>query len=182
MTALGPLSRARAPPRLAHPAPRTPHDAPPPPQGQYSFAIFDSERRQVFAARDSTGLEPLFYQEDEDGNIGLTNDPASVPEDADAPAGAHAESWHEVPPGHYLSGKHPRIHQFALTPEQLYMREYLESIEDDLSQAGGSDSGGLSPTAASLASMPSNMRELLSRTGTATTAAAQEAALFAFDY
>jgi len=30
--------------------------------------------------------------------------------------------WMELPPGHYISGKHAKLHQFALTPEQLQVR------------------------------------------------------------
>ena len=36
------------------------------PQGIYSFVIYDSNRKQVFAARDPSGKEPLFYSVDED--------------------------------------------------------------------------------------------------------------------
>ena len=35
-------------------------------QGVYSFFIYDSNRRSVFAARDPSGREPLYYAMDED--------------------------------------------------------------------------------------------------------------------
>jgi asparagine synthetase B (glutamine-hydrolysing) len=38
-------------------------------QGVYSFFIYDSNRRSVFAARDPSGREPLFYAVDEDEAI-----------------------------------------------------------------------------------------------------------------
>lgn len=33
-----------------------------------------------------------------------------------------ASDWQELPPGHFISGKTPKLHQFALTPEQLQVR------------------------------------------------------------
>lgn len=39
------------------------------PQGVYSFCIYDSHKRAVFAARDPSGREPLFYAVDEDEAI-----------------------------------------------------------------------------------------------------------------
>jgi len=39
------------------------------------------------------------------------------------PGGERVEDWAEVPPGHFIAGKHARLQQFALTPEQLYQRE-----------------------------------------------------------
>ena len=38
-------------------------------------------------------------------------------------------SWLQVLPGHYLAGKAPKQVQFALTPQQLHMREYVETLE-----------------------------------------------------
>ena len=46
-------------------------------QGVYSFFIYDSNRRSVFAARDPSGREPLYYAMDEDEALrwicGVTN-------------------------------------------------------------------------------------------------------------
>ena len=50
-----------------------------PPQGQYAFAVFDGEKRQVFAARDSSGSEPLYYELGEDVGVSLSNAQPSVP-------------------------------------------------------------------------------------------------------
>jgi len=36
-----------------------------------------------------------------------------------------------VPPGHFVAGKTPRLQQFALTPEQLYARQYMDSADGD---------------------------------------------------
>ena len=38
-------------------------------QGQYAFVVYDSIRKQVFAARDPSGSEPLFMHVDEDDGI-----------------------------------------------------------------------------------------------------------------
>lgn len=48
-------------------------------QGQFSFVLYDGEKRQVFAARDSSGSEPLYYALDEDGAVSLSNDQPPVP-------------------------------------------------------------------------------------------------------
>ena len=47
--------------------------------------------------------------------------------------------WTELPPGHFISGRTPKLQQFALTPQQLHIREELErSLDDELSpRAGG---------------------------------------------
>lgn len=43
--------------------------------------LFDGEKRQVFAARDSSGGEPLHYCLDEDGAVSLSNSTPLVPTD-----------------------------------------------------------------------------------------------------
>jgi asparagine synthetase B (glutamine-hydrolysing) len=94
-------------------------------QGAYSFALYDGDRRQLFAARDSSGSEPLLFCVDDDGGASVSNAPLAV--------GGGVE-WAEVPPGHYLAGKTPRLRQFALTPAQLSEREReAEAAADDLS-------------------------------------------------
>lgn len=94
-------------------------------QGQYSFMIYDGGKKQVFAARDPGGQQPLYYSLESDGSVSFTNRPIDVP-------GAECVSdWQEVPPGHYVAGKHPGLHQFALTPEQLLARRYYDAMEDD---------------------------------------------------
>lgn len=47
-------------------------------QGHYAFAIYDSERRQVFAARDSSGRHPLFYHVSEGEHVALASCPMEV--------------------------------------------------------------------------------------------------------
>ena len=42
-------------------------------QGQYAFAAYDAERKQVFAARDPSGKEPLYYSFAEDGGVSFAN-------------------------------------------------------------------------------------------------------------
>lgn len=95
-------------------------------QGQYSFIIYDSGKKQAFAARDPGGHQPLFYNLESDGSVSFTNKPINVP------GAESAADWQEVPPGHYVAGKHPSLHQFALTPEQLHARHSSDALEDDL--------------------------------------------------
>ena len=33
------------------------------------------------------------------------------------------QQWCELPPGHFISGRSPKVQQFALTPQQLSIRE-----------------------------------------------------------
>lgn len=68
-------------------------------QGQYAFAVYDSERKQVLAARDGSGREPLFYSIDEDGGLSLSNAPLTLPDTL--MAGGH---WEQLPPGHFIAG------------------------------------------------------------------------------
>lgn len=109
-------------------------------QGQYSFVVYDSTKRQVFAARDPSG-EPqctLYYILEDDGDVSLTNKPFEV--EGSVIYGA----WTEVPPGHFLSGKQANLQQYALTPAQLYTREVHQSMDDDR-PASLESSGELTP-------------------------------------
>ena len=94
-------------------------------QGQYACMIYDSSRKQVFAARCPGGQQSLYYSVDDEGSTSFVNKPIDVP------GGESAEDWQEVPPGHFVAGKTPRLQQFALTPEQLYARQYMDSADDD---------------------------------------------------
>lgn len=97
-------------------------------QGQFAFVLFDGEKRQVFAARDSSGGEPLHYCLDEDGAVSLSNSTPLVPTDDGA------VQWQELPPGHFISGRSPKLQQFALTPAQLSIREsYERSMDEEMS-------------------------------------------------
>lgn len=160
-------------------------------QGRYAFLLYDGDRRQVFAARDPSGAERLFYRtggvggaasddSDDSSLLLLASHPSHVPEDAglaaaaaapDSPSAAAAAAedgaaggWRELPPGHFLSGRPPRVQQFALTPEQLHLREYLESIDDELPAAGLllDRAHGSSPRAGSLdiRGLPTNLADL----------------------
>jgi len=103
-------------------------------QGQYAFALYDGDRRQLFAARDSSGKEALHYHIDDDGGVSLSNACLSVP----GPDGIGFLEWAELPPGHYITGRSPKVLQFALTPAQLSEREREETIDDDASPQGSS--------------------------------------------
>jgi hypothetical protein len=93
-------------------------------QGEFAFVIYDNKRKQAFAARDPSGDEPLFYHITEEGDMSFAGSRLAVPD------GEQPHEWRELPPGHYISGKHPKLHQFALTPHQLAMREMQQ--EDEL--------------------------------------------------
>ena len=42
--------------------------------------------------------------------------------------------WVELPPGHFISGRSPKVQQFALTPQQLSIREsYERSMDEEMS-------------------------------------------------
>eukprot|EP00889_Picochlorum_renovo_P008300 jgi/Picre1/35330/NNA_002792.t1 len=43
-------------------------------QGQYAFALVDGDRKQVFAARDSSGKEHMYFEIDEDGGLTISNE------------------------------------------------------------------------------------------------------------
>ncbi|KAK9836689.1 hypothetical protein WJX74_006104 [Apatococcus lobatus] len=118
-------------------------------QGHYSFVVYDSSKRQVFAARDPSG-EPqctLYYNLEDDGDISLTNKPFEVE------GSVVYAAWTEMPPGHFLSGKQANLQQFALTPAQLYTREVHQSMDDD--RPGSLESSGeLTPRNSRRSQMP----------------------------
>lgn len=58
-------------------------------QGQFSFVVFDSNKRRLFAARDASGTEPLYINTEEDGAMAFTNSPTSNLADK-------CETWQEV--------------------------------------------------------------------------------------
>ena len=94
-------------------------------QGQYSFVIYDGSKKQAFAARDPGGQQPLYFSMNEDGSASFVNKPISVP------GGESVEDWHEVPPGHFVAGKTPKLQQFALTPQQLLARHSQDFADDE---------------------------------------------------
>ena len=104
-------------------------------QGQYSFAMYNGDKKHVFAARDSSGKEPLFFEITDDGAVSLANCRLAV----DAHDREAKVAWEVLPPGHYISSKGgPKVRQFALTPAQLSAREYYDTLEDELSPTAGS--------------------------------------------
>lgn len=60
-------------------------------QGQFAFAAYDADKKQVFAARDSSGKEQLFYCFGEDGGVSFANRPLV--------ASGLEETWQELLPG-----------------------------------------------------------------------------------
>lgn len=97
-------------------------------QGQYAFALFDADRKHVFAARDSSGKERVYFEIDDDGGVTISN---SNMLDVKSSDGIGRVAWEELPPGHYLSGKPIKVHQFALTPEEMKEREYNDAVQDN---------------------------------------------------
>eukprot|EP00210_Caulerpa_lentillifera_P000277 g270.t1 len=100
-------------------------------QGHYSFVIYDSEDKSVFAARDASGQESLYFKtEQEKGGVTLANKMIYLNElDEDEKGGS---LWTEVPPGYYLYGKSPpQLQQYALTPDQLTSRWSMD-LDSDL--------------------------------------------------
>lgn len=61
----------------------------------------------------------------EDGSASFVNKPISVP------GGESVEDWQEVPPGHFVAGKTPKLQQFALTPQQLFARHSQDFADDE---------------------------------------------------
>lgn len=92
-------------------------------QGQYAIVIYDNTRRQIFAARDPSGAQQLYFNFD--NAVTLTNDPAKLP----ASLALGSSPWLELPPGHYITGK--KVGQFALTPEQMSLKEQNVHSDDD---------------------------------------------------
>ncbi|WIA11434.1 hypothetical protein OEZ85_011551 [Tetradesmus obliquus] len=101
-------------------------------QGEFAFVIYDNKHKQPFAARDPSGEECLFYHVGDDGAVSFASSRLEIPD------GEQPHEWRELPPGHYISGKVPKLHQFALTPQQLVMREMQQ--EDELDSSSGSGS------------------------------------------
>lgn len=91
----------------------------------------------MFAARDPSGREPLFYHLNPDEGVAFTNQPMSIPNVQ------HESEWIEVPPGHFVAGKTPRLQQFALTPEELQRVKCRELADITFDEDWSLSSGGL---------------------------------------
>lgn len=63
----------------------------------------------------------------------ITNQPFTVL------GGPSVKQWHLLPPGHFIAGKHARVHQYALTPQQLHDREVRVCLNTDLQLDAGRD-------------------------------------------
>ena len=58
-------------------------------QGQFAFVVYDSSKRQVFAARDASGKEPLYVNYDDEHGTAFSNKPSAA-------WGASEGDWQEV--------------------------------------------------------------------------------------
>ena len=102
-------------------------------QGQYAFVMYNSDRKQVFGARDSSGKERLFFELDDDNGVTVSNTKDVRVRGVD---GVGWVVWEELQPGHYICGRPAKVNQFALTREEVKEREeFLE--RDDLSLSLG---------------------------------------------
>eukprot|EP00882_Tetradesmus_deserticola_P002878 GHRQ01003060.1.p1 GENE.GHRQ01003060.1~~GHRQ01003060.1.p1 ORF type:complete len:363 (+),score=129.77 GHRQ01003060.1:132-1220(+) len=101
-------------------------------QGEFAFVIYNNKHKQPFAARDPSGEECLYYHVSGDGAVSFASSRLEIPD------GEQPHEWRELPPGHYISGRVPKLHQFALTPQQLVMREMQQ--DDELADSSGSGS------------------------------------------
>ncbi len=61
---------------------------------EYALIIYDSEAKEVIAARDPIGIRPLYYGYDKDGYIVLASEPKNLT--------PYCEKIMPFPPGHYL--------------------------------------------------------------------------------
>lgn len=104
-------------------------------QGQFAFAIYDG--RQVFAARDPSGKEPLYYDITDDGAISISNSPIKML----SPDGVGYIQWTELLPGQFIAGRTPKVQQFALSPDELSAREAIDADDSERSPQGTDGAG-----------------------------------------
>lgn len=90
-------------------------------EGSFAFLIFDHDRRCVFAACSPSCNTSLYYGTDQDGSTWVTPHPTYF-----AQLGAIDPLQDEIPPGHFIYGKVPRLYQYALTRKQLETRNSIE--------------------------------------------------------
>jgi hypothetical protein len=126
-------------------------------QGEFALVLHDAARGCTLAARDASGEEPLLFCLPPDGGaVVFASRPFDLPSArvVGAGDGGGAESnnssheWHEVPAGHFVvigggMGRTPRLHQFALTRQELRARAdaAVQQDEGDKHTAGRARSG-----------------------------------------
>ncbi len=89
-------------------------------QGQYAFVMYNGDRKQVFAARDSSGKERLYFELDDENGVTVSN-----AKDLRVPSvdGVGWVVFEELQPGHYMCGRPVKVNQFALSREEMRERE-----------------------------------------------------------
>ena len=93
-------------------------------QGQYAFVMYNGDRKQVFAARDSSGKERLYFELDDENGVTVSNAKDLRVRSVD---GMGWVVFEELQPGHYMCGRPVKVNQFALTREEMKEREeFLE--------------------------------------------------------
>jgi hypothetical protein len=145
-------------------------------QGSFALVIHDSRRGCTLAARDASGEEPLFFALPSDGgSVVFASRPVDLPSARvrcgdDEEEGEEAEEveddgnkagagdWHELPAGHFVVlggglGRSPRLHQFALTPEQLRARAAAAMQADDGAHDAARARSGVALTSAVAAAL-----------------------------
>jgi hypothetical protein len=95
-------------------------------QGSFALALHDAERGFTLAARDASGEEELWFCLTPDAVVFASPCPIDLGA-ASASSPRAASGWHPLPAGHFVVcgggfGRQPRLHQYALTPEQLSVR------------------------------------------------------------
>ncbi len=89
-------------------------------KGMFAFILYDTEKDQYLIARDHLGIIPLYYGNDEYGNLFVSSELKAIHE--------KCQSISQFPPGHYLlSGKSE--------PELFWKRDWMESenVKDNIS-------------------------------------------------
>ena len=89
-------------------------------QGQYAFVTYNGDRKQVFAARDSSGKERLYFELDDENGVTVSNAKDLRVQSVD---GVGWVAFEELQPGHYMCGRPVKVNQFALTREEMRERE-----------------------------------------------------------
>lgn len=88
-------------------------------RGRFAFALYDSTKSRVFAARDPSGQCPLFEAEDEDGGLFVSSsDQVAVPGCFD---------WEEIPPGHFVLGRRRGLQRYAEPDDPEYLKKMEEA-------------------------------------------------------